>query len=82
MSELFELICKKESLNPQEHQLSLPKIGKKELTYESDTVLGSLQIREVSIIYVGVASDNGEASVGTSPVKVESLLEDENEKVS
>ncbi|XP_031564661.1 titin-like isoform X2 [Actinia tenebrosa] len=80
MSELFDLICKKESLNPQEHQLSLPRIGNKELTYESDTVLGSLKIREVSIIYVGVASDNGEASGGTSPVKVESLLEDENKK--
>jgi hypothetical protein len=82
MSELFDLICKKESLNPQEHQLSLPRIGNKEVTYESDTILGSLKIREVSIIYVGVVSDNGITSGEGSAGKVESLLQDENEKVS
>ena len=80
MSELFEEICEKECLNPAEHQLSLPRIGARKVTFDSGTAVGSLKIREVGIIRT-VASDSSTGSVEIEDESVEDLLDVEGEEV-
>ena len=63
MGELFELICKKEKLKASEHQLSVPKIGGRKVTFDSHTAVGSLKVREVSIIETGLSKKS--ASCGS-----------------
>lgn len=50
INELFEMICKKENLSNEDHVLHLPKSGGKQLKFDQDTVLGSLNVREVFIV--------------------------------
>ena len=80
MSELFEEICEKERLNPAEHQLSVPRIGARKVTFDSGTAVGSLKIREVGIIRT-MASDSSTGSVEIEDESVEDLLDVEGEEV-
>ena len=80
MSELFETICEKENLNTAEHQLSLPRTGARKVTFDSGTAIGSLTIREVSIIRTVLSANN----VGSAEVEegsFEDLLDVEGEEV-
>ena len=80
MSELFEEICEKEHLNPNEHQLCLPRTGARKVTFESGTAVGSLKIREVAIIRTG-ALDNSVGNVEVDDESVEDLLDAKEEEV-
>ena len=81
MSELFEMICEKEHLNTAEHQLSLPRMGGRKITFDSGTAVGSLKIREVSIIRT-VLSDGMAGSVEVEDECFEDLLDIEGEEVN
>ena len=81
MSELFALICKKEALEPSCHQLSLPSVGNRKLTFDSETAVGSLKIREVSIVHVGAALDPSTGDTQWAQVDVMDLVDDEAEEV-
>ena len=82
MSELFEMICEKEQLNPSEHQLSLPRIGTRRVTFDSGTAVGSLRIREVAIIRT-ILSDSGAGSATElEEDSIEDLLDIEGEEVN
>ncbi|EDO44807.1 predicted protein [Nematostella vectensis] len=77
MSEVFQHICKKEVLKPSEHLLSVARKGGKEVSFEPDTPLGSLNIRTVSILHVG-SKNNGDNEENRQD-GVESLVEEETE---
>ncbi|PFX19373.1 Protein cordon-bleu, partial [Stylophora pistillata] len=79
MSELFEEICEREHLNPNEHQLCLPRTGARKVTFESGTAVGSLKIREVAIIRTG-ALDNSVGNVEVDDESVEDLLDAKEEE--
>ena len=81
MSELFELICEKEALNPAGHQLSLPRVGTKKMTFDSETAVGSLKIREVSIINVGTTVDVTSEDMMNGEEEVVNLVDIEGDKV-
>jgi len=80
MSELFEMICQKEHLNPAEHQLSLPRTGARKVTFDSGTAVGSLKIREVAILRT-MLSDSGTGSGEVEDESVEDFLDIEGEEV-
>ena len=80
MSELFETICEKEHLNTAEHQLSLPRTGARKVTFDSGTAVGSLKIREVSIIRIAL-SDNNVGGAEVEEESFEDLLDVEGEEV-
>ena len=80
MSELFEMICQKEHLNPAEHQLSLPRAGARKVTFDSGTAVGLLKIREVAILRTMLSG----SSTGSGEVEDESFedfLDIEGEEV-
>ncbi|XP_078377063.1 LOW QUALITY PROTEIN: uncharacterized protein LOC144660326 [Oculina patagonica] len=79
MSELFDMICEKENLNPAEHQLSLPRTGTRKVTFDSGTAIGSLKIREVAIIRT-MTSDSSTGSIEVEDDSVENLLDIEGEE--
>lgn len=79
MSELFDMICEKEQLNPSEHQLSLPRTGTRKVTFDSGTAVGELKIREVAIIRT-ILSDSGAGSVEMEDDSIEDLLDIEGEE--
>ena len=81
MSELFDMICEKEQLNPSEHQLSLPRTGTRKVTFDSGTAVGALKIREVAIIRT-ILSDSGAGSVEMEDDSIEDLLDIEGEEVN
>ena len=80
MSELFEMICQKEHLNPAEHQLSLPRTGARKVTFDSGTAVGSLKIREVAILRT-MLSDSSTGSGEVEDESVEDFLDIEGEEV-
>jgi len=80
MSELFEMICQKEHLNPAEHQLSLPRTGARKVTFDSGTAVGSLKIREVAILRT-MLSDSGTGSGEVEEDSFEDFLDIEGEEV-
>lgn len=81
MSELFDMICEKENLNPAEHQLSLPRTGARKVTFDSGTAIGSLKIREVAMIRT-VTSDSSTGSTENQVESVEDLLDVAGEQVT
>lgn len=73
MGELFELICKKEKLKTSAHQLSVPKISGQKVSFDSHTAVGSLKVREVSLIETGLAHNTRSAKMDGSVDKIEDL---------
>ena len=82
MSELFEMICEKEHLNSAEHQLSLPRTGTRRVTFDSGTAVGSLKIREVSIIRTVLSDNNCIGLAEPEEEFPEDLLDFEGEEVT
>ena len=81
MSELFDMICEKENLSSAEHQLSLPRTGARKVTFDSETAIGSLKIREVAIIRT-MSTDSITGSIKVEDDSVEDLLDVQGEQVT
>ena len=81
MSELFDLICKKENLDTAKHQLSVPRTGGRKVTFDSGTAVGLLKIREISIIRIGL-SDNRRGSSELESDSLDDLLDFDGEEVN
>ncbi|XP_068715419.1 serine-rich adhesin for platelets-like isoform X2 [Montipora foliosa] len=79
MSELFDLICKKENLDTAKHQLSVPRTGGRKVTFDSGTAVGLLKIREISIIRIGL-SDNRRGSSELESDSLDDLLDFDGEE--
>ena len=80
MKELFDLICGKENLNPKEHRLSLARTGTRKVTFDWNTAVGSLNIREVSVLRTP-AGENSPGGVGNEDA-IKDLVETQGERVS